>query len=182
MTDGSVRIATAADRDLLARATLDNLNWNGSRFTMREVEDTPQVRHYYGRRLLQREFWQKLFTGKLNILGATRELMNKVRLARSLASGVPPEGFQHRMAAGLRAFQGSVLFVLSGEDFTAKEFIGHVGASPAWQGLLNRPGTTRIDVPGADHTFSSREWRRIVENACLDWLKVNGHDKGPHVA
>lgn len=47
MTDVSVRIATAADRDLLVQATLDNLNWNGSRFTMREVEDTPQVRHYY---------------------------------------------------------------------------------------------------------------------------------------
>ena len=47
MTDVSVRIATAADRDLLARATLDNLNWNGPRFTMSEVEDTPQFRHYY---------------------------------------------------------------------------------------------------------------------------------------
>ncbi len=47
MTDVSVRIATAADRDLLARARLHNLNWNGPRFTMREVEHTPQFRHYY---------------------------------------------------------------------------------------------------------------------------------------
>lgn len=42
-----VREATATDRGLLAQATLDNLNWNGPRFTMREVEDTPQFRHYY---------------------------------------------------------------------------------------------------------------------------------------
>lgn len=47
MTLDSVREATAADRGLLARATLGNLNWNGPRFTMREVEDTPQFRHYY---------------------------------------------------------------------------------------------------------------------------------------
>ncbi|WP_454158193.1 N-acetyltransferase family protein [Microbacterium lacticum] len=42
-----MREAAAADRGLLAQATLDNLNWNGPRFTMREVEDTPQFRHYY---------------------------------------------------------------------------------------------------------------------------------------
>ncbi|WP_240423360.1 GNAT family N-acetyltransferase [Leucobacter sp. wl10] len=42
-----MRETTATDRRLLARATLDNLNWNGRRFTMREVEDTPQFRHYY---------------------------------------------------------------------------------------------------------------------------------------
>jgi len=47
MTFDFVREATAADRGLLARATLDNLNWNGQRFTMREVEDTPHFRHYY---------------------------------------------------------------------------------------------------------------------------------------
>ncbi len=47
MTLDSVRGATAADRGLLARATLDNLNWNGPRFTMHEVEGTPQFRHYY---------------------------------------------------------------------------------------------------------------------------------------
>jgi len=42
-----MREAAAADRGLLAQATLDNLNRNGPRFTMREVEDTPQFRHYY---------------------------------------------------------------------------------------------------------------------------------------
>lgn len=45
--DSPMREATAADRGLLAQATLDNLNWNSPRFTMREVEDTPHFRHYY---------------------------------------------------------------------------------------------------------------------------------------
>ena len=42
-----VREATAADRGLLARATLENLNWNGDRLTMRDVGDAPLLRHYY---------------------------------------------------------------------------------------------------------------------------------------
>ena len=42
-----LREATAADRELIARATLDNLNWNGPRFTLAEVEATAQFRHYY---------------------------------------------------------------------------------------------------------------------------------------
>ncbi len=47
MTLDSVREATVTDRGLLARATFDNLNSNGPRFTLREVQDTPQFRHYY---------------------------------------------------------------------------------------------------------------------------------------
>lgn len=46
MTHCSVRAATAADRGLLARATLENVNWSGPRFTMREVEENPRLRHY----------------------------------------------------------------------------------------------------------------------------------------
>lgn len=37
MTLDSVREATVTDRGLLARATFDNLNSNGPRFTLREV-------------------------------------------------------------------------------------------------------------------------------------------------
>lgn len=47
LSDVSVRAATAADRTLLARATLDNVNWSGPRFTMSEVESTSELRHYY---------------------------------------------------------------------------------------------------------------------------------------
>lgn len=47
VNDVSVRVVTVADRDVLARATLDNINWSGPRFTMSEVESTPQFRHYY---------------------------------------------------------------------------------------------------------------------------------------
>ena len=47
LPDVSVRAVTAADRALLARATLDNVNWRGPRVTMSEVESAPELRHYY---------------------------------------------------------------------------------------------------------------------------------------
>ena len=40
------RALTGEDVPLLARATLGNLNWNERRFTVRDVEERPEFRHY----------------------------------------------------------------------------------------------------------------------------------------
>lgn len=42
-----LRPATAADGALLARATLENLNWSGPRFEADDVEKRPEFRHYH---------------------------------------------------------------------------------------------------------------------------------------
>ncbi len=130
-----------------------------------------QVKHYYGQRLLQREFWAKLLSGRLNILAALAELLRKLGQASSRPAPTP--GFQERMARGWRNFTGPILLVLSGDDYTAKEFLAYTASSQDWRGLLERAGVTRVDVPEADHTFSSQKWRNSVENACLDWIKRN---------
>ena len=46
MSDPSVRPLTAADEQLLKTATLGNVNWAESRFTMRDVEGRPELAHY----------------------------------------------------------------------------------------------------------------------------------------
>ncbi len=133
-----------------------------------------QVKHYYGQRLLQKEFWIKLVSGRLDILGALGELLRKLGQARAKPqSATPTPGFQERMARGWRNFPGRILLILSGDDYTAKEFLEYAGAHPAWEGLLESPGCLRVDLTAADHTFSTNEWRKTVENACLDWL--NSH-------
>ncbi|NWG31704.1 MAG: hydrolase 1, exosortase A system-associated [Rhodocyclaceae bacterium] len=129
-----------------------------------------QVKHYYGQRLLQKEFWMKLFSGRLNVVRSLGELMRKLGQARAAA---PALGFQQRMARGWKTFAGPILLVLSGNDYTAKEFLETATASPDWRGLLEGPNLQRFDLPEADHTFSSQQWRNSVENACLDWLKRN---------
>ena len=130
------------------------------------------IKHYYGQRLLQREFWIKLLSGKMRLLESARCLLSNARKARGSGVGAKHESrsFQERMADGLRHFPGKVLLILSGQDYTAKEFLEYAGADAAWSGLLITRGISRVDTLDADHTFSSHILRSTVENATLDWL------------
>lgn len=130
------------------------------------------IKHYYGQRVLQGEFWIKLLSGKLPLLKSVRGLVSNALKARG--KGVPTQNesrsFQERMAEGWRQFPGVILLILSGQDYTAKEFLEFVGSTAAWSGLIDAKNVSRVDVPDADHTFSSQEQRSSVENATLDWL------------
>ena len=132
------------------------------------------LKHYYGRRLLERDFWAKVARGKVGIGGAVMAVAGKLAAARGRPhkSGqtVAPV-FQDRMAEGLRTFAGPVLILLSGRDLTAKEFLEYVNSSPRWSGLLDRGNVERHHVAEADHTFSTARWRSEVETRTLDWLR-----------
>jgi exosortase A-associated hydrolase 1 len=132
-----------------------------------------QVKHYYGPRFLQREFWLKLLSGRLNMAASIGELLRKVGQTSGPAHRGESLAFQERMARGLRTFTGRVLLILSGDDYTAKEFLEYVATAEGWRGVLERPNLTRVDVAGADHTFAAHYWRQAVTDACLDWLRHN---------
>ncbi|MFN3302184.1 MAG: hydrolase 1, exosortase A system-associated [Roseateles sp.] len=130
------------------------------------------VKHYYTRRLREKAFWLKLLRGGVG-LTALRTLAGNLRLARS--AGRPrsdTRSFQDRMASGLRGFDGPVLLVMSGDDYTAREFADWAATSPAWQGLLERDTLLRHDLPTADHTFSDLADQDAQARLCLDWLKT----------
>lgn len=130
------------------------------------------VKHYYWRRLREKEFWLKLLSGGVG-MKALRTLTGNVRLARGAGGAgkaADSRSFQDRMAQGLKSFPGATLLILSGDDYTAKEFRDHAGRDPSWQGLLETAGTTCLDLPEADHTFSDSAQARRVEAATLDWL------------
>jgi len=127
-----------------------------------------QVKHYYGQRLLQKEFWVKLLSGRLNIIHSVAELLRK--LGQATAKTEQTLGFQERMARGWKSFTGPILLILSGDDYTAKEFLEYAAASDNWRGLLEQGGITRIDIAAAKHTFSSAEWRNTVSLATAGWL------------
>jgi exosortase A-associated hydrolase 1 len=131
------------------------------------------IKHYYGQRLMQREFWVKLLGGKLQLLKSVRGLLSSAMLARGkrVETENGPPSFQDRMAEGLKQFPGVVLLILSGQDYTAKEFLQFVGSNALWSGLLDAGKITRIDVPDADHTFSGNALRSMVENGTLHWLR-----------
>lgn len=126
------------------------------------------VKHYYWRRLREPEFWRKLLRGGVG-LTALRTLGSNLRLARGGGATTDSRSFQDRMADGLRAFGGPVLLILSGEDYTAKEFLGHAAGATGWAGLIEASNVTRIDLAIADHTFSRISDADAVEQAVSAW-------------
>jgi uncharacterized protein len=130
-----------------------------------------QVKHYYRDRLRQREFWLKLLRGGV-AWQALRGLVANVRRATgrggTQAAGELP--YQARMARAWRRFAGPSLLVLSGRDYTAREFIEYTAGAPEWQGLRQRPGVQTLEPAEADHTFSSLSEQRALEAATLRWL------------
>jgi exosortase A-associated hydrolase 1 len=129
------------------------------------------LKHYYGSRLLQGAFWRKLLVGELDWMRAIKGLWGNLQVSR----GLPPtelraKPFQNRMATALRHFSGKILLILSANDYTAKEFVEFASTDPLWRGVLQRPGLQRVEIAGADHTFSSRQWRLLTEQVMLNWM------------
>ena len=131
-----------------------------------------QVKHYYTQRLKQREFWVKLASGKV-AASAVAGLINSLRNMRGsrkpqAVSNLP---FQDKMRLAWGDFRGSLLLILSGDDYTAKEFLEYAQADPQWLSTLQQPNVCRHQVNDADHTFSDPKHSRDVETAMIRWLK-----------
>jgi uncharacterized protein len=137
-----------------------------------------RIKHYYGQRLFQAEFWRKLLDGNLELGRAIRGLLGNLKQARKASQPVMRNEtltFQQKMAHAMGTFHGEVLLLLSGSDYTAKEFIQAVQADHLWSAAIGRANIIQVEIPEADHTFSSLEWRGQVENITRQWLqkKVN---------
>ena len=130
-----------------------------------------QLRHYYWQRLAQRDFWAKLLSGGVG-QAAWRELLANLRARRAAAPRGVQLPYQHRMARAWRGFDGDLLLVLSGNDFTAREFVDTTRSDPAWTGALAHPRVQRHDLPEADHTFTARASQARVDELTIAWLQA----------
>ncbi len=135
-----------------------------------------RARSYYPDRLRRPEFWKKLLTGRVRMRSAqdmVRTLIAAVRGGgqdrRTRALEEAP-GFQERMLLGVEAFKGPALLVLSGNDYTAREFVELVALSPRWRAALERDHFRRLELPGADHTFSDPDSSRAVRDKTAAWI------------
>ena len=128
------------------------------------------LRHYYWRRLVQPAFWSKLMRGRVG-QAAWRDLLANLR-ARRVGPRSAPMSYQERMARGWTAFAGDILLVLSGNDFTAKEFVDATRSDPAWARALLHVRLQRHDLPEADHTFTAPAWRQRVDEITIAWLNA----------
>lgn len=135
-----------------------------------------QVKHYYADRLRQREFWVKLISGRV-ALSALGGLLNSVRAMASRPARAEAGGngdgvsYQDRMARGWNAYGGATLVVLSGEDYTAKEFIEYTTGRTPWQRRMAQASVQRTDLPGADHTFSDAAIKARLAELIVQWAR-----------
>jgi exosortase A-associated hydrolase 1 len=137
-----------------------------------------QVKHYYLQRLMQKEFWAKLLRGEV-AYRAMSELATNIQVAFGGQSAPKPSTatsqkhdlsavpFQQRMASAWKLFDGRLLLLLSGDDFTAKEFTEHINNNAAWEGAMKHSHLIRHELPGVDHTFSSARFRALAERLTL---------------
>jgi exosortase A-associated hydrolase 1 len=143
-----------------------------------------RLKHYYAARLLEPEFWRKIWQGHFNFTEAVQSFLKIVSEAlagrkgiattlKGRASNEPCDltSLPERMFDGLTRFKGKVLLITSGDDLTAQEFTDLVKASPKWQKLLGSPNVRRFDIPEADHTFSRHEWRDQVSSWTREWIQ-----------
>lgn len=142
------------------------------------------VKHYYLQRLRQRAFWSKVFRLEFDVLGSLRSAIHMLGQARKPAGAAAANAaapgdaaaarlpLPERMLDGLRRFNGRILLIMSGRDMVSKEFDDLLQATPEWRRQLAEHALVRHDLPLADHTFSSAEWRDQVVRWGIDWLRT----------
>jgi len=142
------------------------------------------VRHYYLSRFVSANFWTKVFSGRYEIGKSVKSFIANLRAmsdSNSTSDARSPEdapedlgseSLPDRMANGLERFEGEVLFILSGQDLTAKEFDEVCRRSKRWKQLLRRDTVSIAREPEADHTFSRNDLRLRVEKRTIGWLEA----------
>jgi exosortase A-associated hydrolase 1 len=129
------------------------------------------LKYYYVQRLLSREFWQKLFSGKLKMIDSLSDAKNFVQ--DSVVTQKTVQGsYQARMQKGVSQFNGPLCIILSGVDLTAKEFEEQAFTGNAWSRFKSKD-TVVHRISQADHTFSKIELKQQVEQISVDFVKAN---------
>lgn len=138
-----------------------------------------RLKHYYLKRLMQRSFWLKLLSGKVELRKSAGDLSTaaqRAATASSTATSAPADprhgspGYVGRMLKGLQQFQGEVLILLSSNDLVAQEFITLTQQDKKWKQCCASPKITRETIQEANHTFSSQRWREQVAERTVRWL------------
>lgn len=142
-----------------------------------ESEAKSYLRYYYFQRLIQRSFWRKVIRGDLGFVNSFRDFVRSLQFARgqteyvSNAAESAEAHYLTRMLAGLKRFHGPILFVTSGRDLTAQEFLDLCKARGAWKHAISSPHSCHYRLRGADHTMSSRSDLRATIDTCLEWIE-----------
>jgi exosortase A-associated hydrolase 1 len=141
------------------------------------------LKHYYLARLVDRNLWKKILSGRFEYRSAVQSIAGMCAkvlrrrpanensgLATANSQAESTSTLPDRMLHGLEQFKGKVLLIMSGNDLTAKEFLDVVSGSHKWKKLLGASNVQRRDLAEANHTFAQRDWRNQVTSWTNDWI------------
>jgi exosortase A-associated hydrolase 1 len=111
-------------------------------------------------RLGELEFWRKMAAPGINLAQSMLTVREQMRTtARDPATPMP-----QRIVASLSCFEGPVLAILGGADPIGREFATMI--------VRYDLRCRRVNVPGANHTFASRDWRDDVAQVSANWMST----------
>jgi exosortase A-associated hydrolase 1 len=128
------------------------------------------VRHYYWRRLVDKELWHKLFSFKFDFVESfssgiqlVRKSVSETDPSEDFSLEIPPEDFFRSISD----FKKPIRFLLSADDLTALQFYDRYKKLPADE---SRDAEV-VFIDHADHTFSGRASTQAAIEATLAALK-----------
>lgn len=139
-------------------------------------EARTMLKHYYLRRLFDKQFWAKLLRGGVSVRSAVGGVSLAVgqvtRRADQPAKREVQGSVPDRMLKGLnKGLNLPIAIFLSGRDYVAREFEHCVTGDKAWAELVSSARCDLLHFKDADHTFSNSEVRDAVAAATLDWVR-----------
>lgn len=159
LCDGATAAAFHALRDERVSMVIAANPWARSDST----RSAALVKNHYGSRLRSPEFWNKLLSGRIDVIRTAREAIGHLRRAREAGGEAqgPSEDLPTRLAAALRNLRSRVHLQLSGRDLTAAEF--EVAMQRA--GVFDGAPLSTLRLEAADHTFSDpAAWSAVIED------------------
>lgn len=129
------------------------------------------LKHYYGKRIFSADMWKRVLTGEVNLIRSLAAVFGLVRKSRAKPATSDSRPYPERMAGGLRGYGGRCLLLMSEHDLVAREFNDVTASAPVWSGLVRTPKVVRVDVSGADHTFSSATYRQAAADATIAFVR-----------
>ena len=127
------------------------------------------LKFYYIQRLLSKDFWKKLLAGNVKVRESMSDVKTFTTASLSEDEAKSSMSYQSRMLSGFKAFEGKSLFILSGNDLTAKEFETQAFSNKVWLKAVKQKSSIER-LPKSDHTFSQADWKRTVEVLTIDFL------------
>jgi len=121
------------------------------------TEAKAYLRSYYVKRFFSKNFWQKLFSGKVKTHTAFSEIQDFHKQSQESDKLNAMDNFVTHMLQGLAGFTGQSHILLSGNDLTADEFTLLVKSNKHWRALMAQANISQQFIEQADHTFSQRD-------------------------